>query len=83
MKPVQKPFNLVEAHKHELNKKDPNPQIGENGEELPIDDRAMTEIQKLLYGKANLAEIIVQVGKIENMMPKITNMRKDVDFVMR
>ena len=74
MKPVQKPFNLVEAHKHELNKKE-KVQLGEDGEELPIDDRAMNEIQKLLYGKANLAEIIVQVGKIENIMPKISKMR--------
>ena len=46
MKPAQtnspKPFNLVEAHKHEMNK--PEPIEGEKGSDEPIDDKALTEI---------------------------------------
>jgi hypothetical protein len=67
-----------------LNK--PSPQKGETkdgDEDRPLDERALTEIQKLLYGKANLADIIVQVSKIEAVLPKINTMRKDLDFLMR
>tara|TARA_B110000285_G_C14982165_1_gene541982 strand:- start:789 stop:965 length:177 start_codon:yes stop_codon:yes gene_type:complete len=58
MSSTQKPFNLVEAHKHEMSKKDENTEKKE-GESEELSDAALTEIQKLLYGKANLAEIIV------------------------
>ena len=38
-----KPFNLVEAHKHEMNK--PEPIEGEKGgSDDPLDDKALTEI---------------------------------------
>ena len=47
MKPAtQKPFNLVEAHRHELNKPEPEilkPIDGVVGDEQ-FDDRALTEI---------------------------------------
>jgi hypothetical protein len=42
-----------------LNRKTPEPADGEKGDE-GIDDKSLSEIQKLLYGKANLADIIVQ-----------------------
>ena len=75
-----KPFNLVEAHKHELTRKSP-----ENGEkeEGGFDDKSLSEIQKLLYGKANLADIIVQTQKIYTFLPKFHKMRTDIDGLSR
>ena len=37
MKPVVKQFDLVEKHKHELNRK-------QDDDDKPLDDRALTEI---------------------------------------
>lgn len=42
--------------------------------------KKMDNIQKLLYGKANLADVFQRVGQLEEVVPKYMHMTNDVRF---
>jgi hypothetical protein len=37
-------------------------------------------LEKLLYGKANLADIFVKYQSIQQVVPKLMQMKKDFEF---
>mmetsp|Transcript_34699 Transcript_34699/g.53213 ORF Transcript_34699/g.53213 Transcript_34699/m.53213 type:complete len:86 (+) Transcript_34699:79-336(+) len=43
-------------------------------------EQAITDIQKLLYGKANLAEILVKIKQVQSLIPKFMSMKKDLEY---